>query len=119
MVGTSGPREPERMKPNRKPEVIELDAEQLEAQLDQIEQTMGEQAARPFRQLLAWYLALLNLIEKKNTTIGRLRRLLFGARTERSCDLQPNWPDSTAHATDRTTGDGSVIGPSASPTDDG
>ena len=70
--------------PNRKPEVVELNAEQLEAQLDQIEQTMGEQVARPFRQLLGWYLSLLSLIDQNNTTIGRLRRLLFGARTERS-----------------------------------
>jgi hypothetical protein len=73
--------------PKRKPEVVELDAEQLEAQLDQIEQIMGEQVARPFRQLLGWYLSLLNLIDQKNTTIGRLRRLLFGARTERSREL--------------------------------
>lgn len=91
------------MKPKRKPEVIELDADQLQAQLDQIEQTMGEQVARPFRQLLGWYLSLLNLIEQKNTTIGRLRRLLFGPRTERSRTDQP-----TADATTQTADQASV-----------
>lgn len=89
------------MNAKRKPEVIELDAQQLEAQLDQIEQTMGEQYARPFRQLLGWYLSLLNMIERKNTSIARLRRLLFGARTERSREL-PRSPESS---TDTTSGD--------------
>lgn len=96
------------MNAKRKPEVIELDADQLEAQLDQIEQTMGEQVARPFRQLLGWYLSLLNLIEQKNTSIARLRRLLFGARTERCRELprsSESSADSTGQAADRTSGD--------------
>lgn len=96
------------MKPQRKPEVIELDADQLETQLDQIEQVMGEQMARPFRQLLGWYLALLQLIEQKNTTLGRLRRLLFGPRTERSRDVQRRAEDGggpTPEAADQASGD--------------
>lgn len=106
------------MKPNRKPEVIELDADQLQSQLDQIEKAMGEETARPFRQLLGWYLSLLKLIEQKNTTIGRLRRLLFGARTERSRRMEQSSDDSTAHA-DQATDDNSAISSQASSTDDG
>lgn len=95
------------MKPKREPEVIELDANQLQARLDQIEQAMGEETARPFRQLLSWYLSLLTFIEQKNATIVRLRRLLFGARTERSRDVEPQGADSSTDAADRSSGDGS------------
>jgi transposase len=65
-------------------EAIELNVEQLQALLDQIEKTMGEPVARPLRQLLAWHLSLLDVIEHKNLSISRLRRMLFGASTERS-----------------------------------
>jgi len=75
------------MKPQSQLEVVELDAEQLEAKLRHIEQEMGEETARPFRTLLSWYLSLLRLIQQKNTSIARLRRLLFGARTERTRDI--------------------------------
>lgn len=75
------------MKSKPKPEVVELDAKQLEAKLDEIEQVMGVEMARPFRLLLGWYLSLLELIQRKNTSIARLRRLLFGARTERTRDV--------------------------------
>jgi hypothetical protein len=104
------------MEPNRKPEVMELDADQLEAQLQQIEQTMGEATARPFRQLLGWYLSLLKLIDQKNTTISRLRRLLFGARTERSRHLEQSSANNTAAAADPSSDEGSALNPSASPT---
>lgn len=81
------------MKPPE-PDVVEIDVEQLEAKLDQIEEVMGEEIARPFRLLLGWYLSLLSLIEKKRITISRLRRLLFGPRTERTRDVVS--PDDSA-----------------------
>lgn len=65
-------------------EVLEIDVQQMELQLDQMEAALGEAAARPFRLLLAWHLTLVRLIERKNTTIGRLRRMLFGSSTERT-----------------------------------
>lgn len=77
------------MKPESQPEVVELDVQQLESQLDRIEQIMGEETARPFRLLLGWYLSLLQLVQKKNTTIGKLRQLVFGARTERTRNVAP------------------------------
>lgn len=77
------------------PEVVELDAQELEAKLDQIEQVMGEETVRPFRMLLTWYLKLLSIIQRKNTSIKRLRQLLFGKKTERLSDLldPPPTPD--------------------------
>lgn len=104
--------------PKRKPEVVELDAAQLEAQLDQIERTMGEQVARPFRQLLGWYLALLSMIERKNASIARLRRLLFGSRTERSRDPKSS-ADSTRQAADPTSSDPAGMNPADATPGDG
>jgi hypothetical protein len=76
-------------------EVVELDAQQLEAKLDQIEQVMGHETARPFRTLLSWYLKLLTIIQLKNTSIARLRQLLFGKKTERLSDVLS--PAETPH----------------------
>jgi hypothetical protein len=75
---------------NANAEVLELDVEQMQQQLDQMEQMLGERAIRPFRLLLSGYLSLLQLIEQKNTTLARLRRLLFGARTERTRTVVPS-----------------------------
>jgi len=70
-------------------QVVEFDVQEMESLLEQVEQTLGEQAARPFRLLLAWHVSLVQLIERKNTTLDRLRRMLFGARTERTRDVVP------------------------------
>jgi hypothetical protein len=64
--------------------VVELDIEELHANLNQIEQAMGEPTSRPFRTLLDAYVSLMQLIQEKNISIDRLRRMLFGARTERT-----------------------------------
>jgi transposase len=69
-----------------KPKVVELDVEQLEAHLDQIEQKLGRDVARPFRMLLGWHITLLRMIQNKKLTMGRLRRWLLGSRETRSRD---------------------------------
>ena len=71
------------------PKIIELDKQQLEALLDQIAATMGEETAGPFRLLLGWYVSLLALIGRKNLTLRRLRRLLLGSGSERTRDVLP------------------------------
>jgi transposase len=76
------------MKPH--PEVIELDYDDLQSKLDQIEAVMGLQMVQPFRQLLHWYTVLLGLLRDKTISIKRLRKMLFGASTERTSNLFPN-----------------------------
>lgn len=85
-------------KPLSGSQVVELDVRQLEAQLDEIERTMGEPMSRPFRLLLASYLAVLATVKEKNISINRLRRILFGASTERTRDVAGK-VDATATAT--------------------
>jgi transposase len=75
------------MKPH--PEVIELDYNDLQSKLDQIEAAMGAQIVQPFRQLLQWYAILLEMFRDKTISIKRLKRMLFGASTERTSNLFP------------------------------
>lgn len=69
------------------PEVIELDEADLESKLDQIEAVLGAETAQPFRDLLRWYTCLLGLLREKKLSIGRLRKWLFGASTERTSSV--------------------------------
>ena len=86
------------MKPH--PEVIELDYEELQSKLDQIEAVMGSQMAQPFRQLLGWYTALLGLLRDKKISIQRLKRMLFGASTERTSKVLPSPTSSSEQPAD-------------------
>lgn len=70
-----------------KPQIVELNANELESLLDQIEAQLGAQTVRPLRLLLASYLTLMRMIESKTASIQRLRRMLFGAKTERTREV--------------------------------
>ena len=93
------------MKSPSSPEVIELDIEQLEHHLQQIEQSLGQDTARPFRLLIQWYLQLQQLIQLKSLSIARLRDMLFGAKTERTRDAAAENPSDAAaeHPSDAST----------------
>jgi hypothetical protein len=84
------------MKPH--PEAIELDQADLESKLDQIATVMGEDVARPFRQLLHWYVFLLGLLREKKLSIQRLRKMLFGATTERATNVLSSAGESTGES---------------------
>jgi hypothetical protein len=75
------------MKPHRA--VIELDCNDLQSKLDEIEAVMGAQIVRPFRQLLQWYMVLVDMLRENAISIKRLRKMLFGASTERASKLFP------------------------------
>jgi hypothetical protein len=81
--------------------VVELDVEQLKSDLDQMQQVMGEDTSRRFRTLLSAYTSLLQLIQEKDISASRLRRMLFGARTERTRDVSGT-RDSTSPAASPT-----------------
>lgn len=62
---------------------------------------LGDETARPFRQLLDWYVCLLGLLREKKISLGRLRRMLFGARTERSDNVLPSTATSSGEVDPR------------------
>jgi hypothetical protein len=76
------------------PDIIDLDIQQLEALLRRAEDaSLPADDVQTIRALCESYLYLTNLIDQKSTTIARLRKLLFGAQTEKtSAVLGPETP---------------------------
>jgi transposase len=70
------------------PEIIELDAARFEELMHRAERKEfeGDDYAT-VRAVLKSYLHVLELVENKKTTIARLRKLLFGASTEKTADV--------------------------------
>jgi hypothetical protein len=54
--------------------------------LEEVERSLGAEKAQKLRQLLNSHLTLTQLIQEKNISLARLRRLLFGQQTERTRD---------------------------------
>jgi transposase len=74
----------------KKPEpgIIELDVAQFEELKQHVDERAFEEADyAKLRGVLDAYLYLLELVDNKSTTIGRLRKLLFGASTEKTADV--------------------------------
>jgi transposase len=68
----------------RSPEIVEVSPTELEAVLRRVEQALTEEDAALIRAVFRSYVYMTDLVEDKNTSIRRLRQLLFGARTERT-----------------------------------
>jgi transposase len=66
------------------PEILEVNPAQLEELLRRVEAALDETDATLIRQLLQSYLYVTDLVEDKNTSIRRLRELLFGKSTEKT-----------------------------------
>ena len=68
-------------------EVISLEIPKLQLLLEMIQGKLGEDVARPFRQLLDSHIQLLDLIHNQQISIRKLQQLLFGAKTERTSNV--------------------------------
>jgi hypothetical protein len=78
------------------PEIIDMDVAKLEAMLRRAEDaSLPVEDVQTIRTLCASYLYLTDLIDKKSTTIGRLRKLLFGAQTEKTTSVLGRNGDTT------------------------
>lgn len=66
------------------PEIVEVDKTQLEEVLCRVEQALDDKDTALIRAVFASYVYVTDLVEDKNTSIRRLRQLLFGARTEKT-----------------------------------
>jgi transposase len=66
------------------PEIVEVDHTQLEEVLRRVEQALDEKDTKLIRAVFESYVYVAGLVEDKNTSIRRLRQLLFGARTEKT-----------------------------------
>jgi transposase len=68
------------------PEIVEVDSTQLEEVLRRVEQSepLDAQDTKLIRAVFESYVYVAGLVEDKNTSIRRLRKLFFGARTEKT-----------------------------------
>jgi hypothetical protein len=68
----------------KKPEIIEVDSSQLNEVLRRAEGKLDEQDYDLIRAVFESYAYVSDLVEDKNTSIRRLRQLIFGSRTEKT-----------------------------------
>ena len=71
--------------PRKTPEIVEVNTEQIEELLDRAASNQfREEDTELMRQILDSYMQLFEIVSDKNTSLARLRKLLFGASTEKA-----------------------------------
>ncbi len=99
------------------PEIVELDAEQLEALLGRMEAgQLTPEDVETLAAALKSYLYVTQLIDQKSTSIARLRKLLFGAQTEKTAavtgrdqELTPADPHTTSGSIEEPAKNGAPV----------
>src|SRR6266446_574782 len=97
------------------PQIIDVSNAQLEEVLHRVEQSLDEEDVTLIRAVFQSYLYVTDLVEDKNTSLRRLRQLLFGERTEKT-DAVVGQPTDRPEATrprDVATGTGAAAAPGA------
>ena len=61
-----------------------MNSRQVEEMLDRATGRLSDGDAQLMRRIIQLYSYITDLVEDKNTTIARLRKLLFGATSEKS-----------------------------------
>jgi len=87
-----------------KPTIIELDMDKLDEILRRVEaKELRADDYETIRTVIESYVGLFYAVGDKNTTIARLRKLLFGARTEKTAAVIGGAKDSRPLPTEATT----------------
>jgi len=77
------------------PEIIEVNSQQLDELLERAAaNTLREEDTELMRQIFDSYAQFFQIVGDKNTTIARLRKLLFGASSEKSKNIVGDEPDA-------------------------
>ena len=80
---------------NQSPEIIEVNPQQLDELLDRAaSNTLREEDTKLLCQIFDSYAQFFQIVGDKNTTIARLRKLLFGASTEKTKNVVGDTNDS-------------------------
>ena len=93
------------------PEIIEVTSEQVEELLQRAQSNaLCDEDMELLRQIFESYAGFFEVVGDKNTTIARLRKMMFGATTEKSenvlgdAELDPS--DDLSNSSSRETSDG-------------
>src|SRR2546422_673719 len=98
MAGEASPRSAGGCRMRNALELVEVDSDRLEEVLRRAERALDEKDAELIRAVFDSYAYVTELVEDKNTSIRRLRQLLFGSRTEKTDSVvgqQTKAPDAT------------------------
>ena len=76
------------------PEIIEVDPHQLQEVVRRAEKSLDQSDAELIRAVFESYAYVADLVHDKNTSIRRLRKLFFGARTEKTDAVVGHTADS-------------------------
>ena len=70
------------------PEIVEVNCQQLDELLERAaSNTLDEEDTELMRQIFTSYTQFFQIVGDKNTTIARLRKLLFGSPTEKTAQV--------------------------------
>jgi len=69
------------------PEIIEVNSQQVDELLDRAATKLDHEDAELMRRIVESYSYIADLVGDKNTTIARLRKLMFGSQSEKSKDI--------------------------------
>jgi hypothetical protein len=73
--------------PSKLPEILEVNSERMHELVDRASSQMNAEDAELIRRIIESHDYITDLIEDKNTSIRRLRKLLFGAKTEKAKNI--------------------------------
>jgi transposase len=86
-----------RIMTRKAPEILEVTSERLEELLERAASgTLRDEDMELMRQIFASYAGFFQIVGDKNTTIARLRKLMFGAASEKSQDVLGDTDAGTA-----------------------
>jgi hypothetical protein len=71
----------------QKPEIMEVKHDRLQQVADRAKQALDPQDAELIEKVFVSYEYVAGLIQEKNMSIGRLQKMLFGAKTEKTAKL--------------------------------
>jgi hypothetical protein len=80
----------------KKPEVMDVDDKRLQAVVDRAKESLDPEDAEYIERLFESYEYVTGLIGEKNMSIGRLKKMLFGAKTEKTNKVVGNTAETQA-----------------------
>src|SRR5262245_16393476 len=105
------------------PEIIEVDSPRLEEVLGRAEQALTREDVELIRAVVEAYRYVVDLVDDRNTSIRRLRQLLFGSRTEKTSAVlgrktdRRDAPPASGAAADTVSASGAVDSDGSEETD--
>ena len=101
----------------RKIEYVDMSENEIEKLLTEVKNACDEQTYSAIENLIGSYIHLTELVGQKSTSIARLRRMLFGDKTEKNSNILKNFKEAMAEDSLQSEDNTSTNSPDNSVTD--